>query len=228
MSSKYFVPYPFLKLQASRDLLKIKLPLTLHLAILCFKLHHFHLLPPHSTLLPVNPSSFLTTFHKLTPSEVQSRKEKGLRFKCDEKYSPGHICKAQFHSLVQHIEHNHTDQSIILLDNALPSVPTIHEPTSEFDSTITAQILTIILNTYAADIIYTTSYIPSFTFNIQGHSFTTDFHILPVHDCVLIPANRWLRTLGPILTDHAIFTMSFAHNNTNITILGDQPQPFQH
>ena len=39
---------------------------------------------------------------RLTESELQSRKEKGLCFKCDEKFSPGHRCKKELRVLLMH------------------------------------------------------------------------------------------------------------------------------
>lgn len=39
--------------------------------------------------------SFLPQFKKLSPAEMKERRDKGLCYNCDEKYSPGNHCKMQ-------------------------------------------------------------------------------------------------------------------------------------
>ena len=46
---------------------------------------------------------------RLTESELQSRKEKGLCFKCDEKFSPGHRCKKELRVLLVHEDKEEED-----------------------------------------------------------------------------------------------------------------------
>ncbi|XP_074324569.1 uncharacterized protein LOC141661456 [Apium graveolens] len=45
---------------------------------------------------PIQPSAKTTTtpkFRRLSEAEMQEKREKGLCFRCDEKYGPGHRCK---------------------------------------------------------------------------------------------------------------------------------------
>ena len=50
---------------------------------------------PRSSPNPTSNSQILpsTTFKKLSWSEMQGRREKGLCYNCDEKFGPGHRCK---------------------------------------------------------------------------------------------------------------------------------------
>ncbi|RVX15868.1 Retrovirus-related Pol polyprotein from transposon 297 [Vitis vinifera] len=46
---------------------------------------------------------------RLTESELQARREKGLCFKCEEKFSPGHRCKKQLRVLLVHEDEDKDD-----------------------------------------------------------------------------------------------------------------------
>ena len=45
----------------------------------------------------------------LMESELQARREKGLCFKCDEKFSPGHHCKKELRVLLVHEDEEEED-----------------------------------------------------------------------------------------------------------------------
>lgn len=53
--------------------------------------------PPLPPLLPAPPK---TTFKHLSPSEMVARREKGLCFNCDEKFSSDHRCKLKFFLII--------------------------------------------------------------------------------------------------------------------------------
>ena len=46
---------------------------------------------------------------RLTESELQARREKGLCFKCEEKFSPGHHCKKELQVLLVHEDEEEDD-----------------------------------------------------------------------------------------------------------------------
>ncbi|XP_025635201.2 uncharacterized protein [Arachis hypogaea] len=64
--------------------------------------------PQNPPLLPTPPKT--NTMHKLTPMEIQFRREKGICFTCDERYSPSHKCASKHYFLVQTVEEVPTDQ----------------------------------------------------------------------------------------------------------------------
>lgn len=53
--------------------------------------------PPLPPLLPAPPR---TTYKRLSPAEMANRRERGLCYNCDERYSPTHRCRAKFFLLV--------------------------------------------------------------------------------------------------------------------------------
>lgn len=85
--------------------------------------------PPTATnlqpsLLPKPPTSL--PIKTLTPAKLQSRREKGLCYNCDERYFPGHKCKSQFFLLLEHD------------DDDIPAPPT--EPHTATDPEVLPQI----------------------------------------------------------------------------------------
>jgi hypothetical protein len=56
---------------------------------------------PSSSTNPPNPNQQRTTpIKRLTPAELQSRRERGLCYNCDERFQPGHRCRRQFFILI--------------------------------------------------------------------------------------------------------------------------------
>ncbi|MCI04940.1 hypothetical protein A2U01_0025989, partial [Trifolium medium] len=54
---------------------------------------------------------------RLTPAELQARREKGLCYNCDEKYIQGHRCKRSFHLLIVEPEDAESDTSTLHLQS---------------------------------------------------------------------------------------------------------------
>ena len=62
---------------------------------------------------------------------------------------------------------------------------------------------------------------------IQGHTFKTDLHVLPISGADVVLVIHWLKSLGPILTDYNTLTMKFVHNGTIIELSGDSSRDHQ-
>lgn len=56
--------------------------------------------------LTVNPPKPQTPIKRLSPDELQARREKGLCYNCDERFQPGHHYRRQFHLLIVEPETN--------------------------------------------------------------------------------------------------------------------------
>jgi len=99
---------------------------------------------PTNTTTPPNPNPHTTpnpntnrtpTIKRLSPAELQSRREKGLCYNCDERYQPGHHCKRQFHILIAEPDPYETPQELLnslLLQNEPPQTTT-PSPEDEID-----------------------------------------------------------------------------------------------
>lgn len=60
-------------------------------------------------------------FKKISPEEMAARREKGLCYNCDDKFSPGHKCKGRFFLIIAENEDDSEPQS------PPPSLPNISE-----------------------------------------------------------------------------------------------------
>lgn len=61
------------------------------------------------------------------------------------------------------------------------------------------------------------------TFSVQGHSFTTDFFLLPLGGAEVVLGVPWLISLGPILMDYTTLQMNFTHLGQPTQLCADAP-----
>ncbi|PNX65654.1 hypothetical protein L195_g054648, partial [Trifolium pratense] len=77
--------------------------------------------PSSSSFRPtmtVTPPKSQPTVKRLTPVELQARREKGLCYNCDERYVQGHRCKRTFHLLIVQPEEDVNDSTALQLDGS--------------------------------------------------------------------------------------------------------------
>ena len=67
----------------------------------------------------------------------------------------------------------------------------------------------------------------SVTVHIQRHSFTIDFHILPLCGADVVLGVQWLKTLGPVLTDYTSLNMKFIMGGKLIELKGDREKDLE-
>ncbi|XP_006577454.1 uncharacterized protein [Glycine max] len=56
---------------------------------------------------------------------------------------------------------------------------------------------------------------------IQGHMFTVTLRVLPLSGAEVVLGVEWLRTLGPVITNYASFTMHFSYLGESINLHAD-------
>lgn len=61
---------------------------------------------------------------------------------------------------------------------------------------------------------------PDMLFMIVGEEFATDVYVLTLGGYDLVLGTHWLATLGPILWDFSVLTMSFWHRDHHVTLHG--------
>ena len=93
-------------------------------------------LPPLLTKLDLAPPTRHALVKKMSPAEIQLRREKGLCFTCDEKYSPSHKCPNK-HYLWFHLDEDDSPDASVLdvmsvPDNTEPILPS--EPHLSFNA----------------------------------------------------------------------------------------------
>lgn len=63
--------------------------------------------------------------------------------------------------------------------------------------------------------------------HIQRHSFTVDFHILPLCGVDVVLGVQWLKTLGPVLTDYTSLNMKFIAGGKLVELHGDREKDME-
>ena len=74
---------------------------------------------------------------------------------------------------------------------------------------------------------------PNVPINLQQTIFHIPFYLIPIEGADVVLGMEWLKTLGPILADFSIPSLSFLYDNNNITLQGDTsnrptPSTFHH
>ncbi|PNY17392.1 Ty3/gypsy retrotransposon protein [Trifolium pratense] len=81
---------------------------------------------PTMTIIPPKPQPVVK---RLSPDELQARREKGLCYNCDETYQRGHRCKRSFHILIVEPDDVVEDASSFQLDGTQVELEPVVDPT---------------------------------------------------------------------------------------------------
>ncbi|XP_061356960.1 uncharacterized protein LOC133301350 [Gastrolobium bilobum] len=171
---------------------------------------------------------------RLTPEEMKTRREQGLCFNCDERFSRGHKCK---------------QPSNLLLIEDITDIP----PETEIDpiTPLSTETLDISLHAFAGQdsprTLRLQGYIKGVTIQVlvdgvgngdtlqcfglclavpvqlAGHIFHIDLFVLPLHGADIVLGAQWLRQLSPVTFDYRLLTLSFHFNSEPVTLHGYTP-----
>ncbi|KAL5170410.1 hypothetical protein HKD37_11G032125 [Glycine soja] len=199
-----------------------------------------HPTPTPSTTTPLLPTPTRTNpstvpFKRLTMEELAMRREKGLCFQCDEKYSRGHKCSSTLFLLIMEDSdevpepHDPKDSDEVpepppaqLSFNALSGhvVP----KTLRLTTTVTSPLRVTVGN---GEELQCQQTCPNVEVTIQRHPFVIDFHVLPICGVDLVLGVQWLKTLGPVLTDYTTLTMKFMAIGHLVELHGEHEQALE-
>ncbi|PNX96980.1 retrotransposon-related protein, partial [Trifolium pratense] len=199
---------------------------------------------PPPTTLPNRP----TPIKRLSPAELQARRERGLCYNCDERYQPGHRCRRQFYILIAEPD-SYDEQTETLTNQLLQPEPTPDTPTPHPD--IDPQIsLHALMGHTIPQTIRLVGQINNQTLSILVDSGSThnfiqdrvakqlgltleptpsfqvlvDLFVLPLSGAEIVLGVQWLLTLGPTLTDYSHLSISFCREGKIIQLMG-RPKP---
>jgi len=227
--------------------------------------------PSVSPLLPTptRPNSSTVPFKRLTPEELAMRREKGLCFQCDEKYSRGHKCSSSLFLLI--VEDNdevpEPPEPQLTLPDIVPEPPPaqlsfnalsghVVPETLRLQGYIRGQPVSILIDGGSTHNfvhhrvvmsvgLSTEESVPlrvtvgngeelqcqhtcsNVEVTIQQHSFFIDFHVLSICGADLVLGVRWLKTLGPVLTDYTNLTMKFMIAGHLVELRGEHEQTLE-
>ncbi|XP_026383595.1 uncharacterized protein LOC113279101 [Papaver somniferum] len=153
-------------------------------------------------LTPTKPEPTLPPIKRLTPAQMQARRDKGLCYNCDVFYKPGHRCKPQQLFMLVASED----------DNASPPIEDSEEETG---SPSTSGDTTMEISLHALAGLVTQS-----TIRVQGYKFDSDLRVLPLGGCDMVLGVDWLKGLGDVVFNLADLKVSFQHQGAQITLQG--------
>ncbi|XP_026399851.1 uncharacterized protein LOC113295742 [Papaver somniferum] len=206
---------------------------------------------PKST--PPTPKSFFTpqskpsttspTIKRLTPEEMQKRRDQGLCYNCDVVYKPGHLCKGKqkiFMLQMEPSDSQETEEDDDVFEEAVESPVhfdmeiSLHvltgSTTSFIDGTLAAKIhctinqTALMMVTVAnGDKTVSVGICPKLQWSMQGHKFSKYLRTLPLGGCHIVLGADWLRKLGEVLFNFSKLSISFKHHNKRIILQGAPP-----
>ncbi|KAH0705931.1 hypothetical protein KY285_010452 [Solanum tuberosum] len=189
---------------------------------------------------------------KLTRAAMVVRRANGLCYNCDDPYVQGHQCKKLFWLEVEDGEsgevptdsgepaislhaitgkqHANTMQLQVVIDKKLLLSLVDSGSTHNFISSTAAQRLNLpILQRRNLNIsVVNGEKISSFgictavQFYVVNHSFCVDLYVISLDAFDIVLGIKWLQTLGPILRDFTLLTMSFQVKGKQIILHGQQ------
>ncbi|KAF7835948.1 putative polyprotein [Senna tora] len=163
-------------------------------------------------------------FKKLTAAEIKAKREQGLCYYCDAKYSATHKCPAQCFLLLSQEE---------LEELQMPSTPKIVQLDEEDCVVVNPEIsLNALIGQRGASTIKLSGRCNNTWVNIlvdggevklmvHGHLFVVDLFVIDLQGVDVVLGGRWMRTLGPIVMDYDKLTLDFLLNGHPVHLQGE-------
>nr|GEV22899.1 hypothetical protein [Tanacetum cinerariifolium] len=131
-------------------------------------------------------------FKRLTETEFAAKKAKGLCYRCDEKFLPGHRCPAK------------TLQLLFIPEGDEEGVDDDHEDAEHFH----------------LDLVEVSAQSVAELF-LPGPRVTEDFYPLELGSTDVILGIKWLRQLGEVRVNWKRLTMTFQNGDNRVTLCGE-------
>ncbi|GKB38262.1 putative unclassified retrotransposon protein [Tanacetum coccineum] len=163
---------------------------------------------------------------RLSQTEALERREKGLCYYCDERYTPGHKCskpplfmisdvsEVEYEeSLGNNQEQNPGDSHVEILFHAISDGGSTH---NFVDQALVDRFGLVVEKDTPLKVVVgnrehvtCTGRVRALTIVIQGYVISTDFFVLPIAACPIVLEVQWLKTLGPVEMDYEQLTRGF-------------------
>ncbi|KAK0577670.1 hypothetical protein LWI29_036834 [Acer saccharum] len=153
---------------------------------------------------------------KLTPEEIQYKRQNNLCFYCNEKFVRDHKC-ARKQILLLDLGYSSSEEEEIMQDDGLVRKLSLAVDTSEIFDVMIGD----------GGQVKSKGACTAVTLKIDQYNYTSDMLVLPLGGCDIVLGIQWLRTLGPILWDFEKLTMEFWHQGTKVVLSSSKPQTIQ-
>ncbi|XP_062114581.1 uncharacterized protein LOC133825687 [Humulus lupulus] len=166
---------------------------------------------------------------RLTPAELKDRRDRGVCFTCDEKFSYGHKCKNRMLLLCQEDDDCHVLKEAEMQE---------FEEVGKEEATHGKETLEVLVDTGSnnnfiqeslaaqlklpcedtrrfkvymgnGNFLLCTKICKEVELVLQGHKFMVDLYVFPICGLDVVLGMQWLQTLGPCVHDHKALTMEF-------------------
>ncbi|KAH6778472.1 hypothetical protein C2S51_009784 [Perilla frutescens var. frutescens] len=179
-----------------------------------------------------NPVKFLTS------AQMSERRSQGLCYNCDERYTPGHRCKARINYIIMIEEEE--ELSYIESKRATEEVADMEFPTDEVlvslnaikgDTSITTLKFTGYFQGHQLHILLDTctngqrltslSQTGRFEWDLQGHNLQHSLRLLQLEGCDIILGGDWLKDCSPIELDYEKMTVAIHYQGKKVKLLAN-------
>ncbi|KAI5400232.1 hypothetical protein KIW84_065234 [Lathyrus oleraceus] len=151
-----------------------------------------------------HPTTKSNPVKSITRAEMQLRRDKGLFYYCDDKFSYNHKCPNHHYFFFQIEEDD---------NNQLPEPQIANCLQLHIQSTTQFQVMVGNGNSLS-----TIGYISNLPVMIQGNILHLLVYLLPVTDADLVLGAPWLKTLGPHIADYNALSIKFYVKDNFITL----------
>nr|KYP48653.1 Transposon Ty3-I Gag-Pol polyprotein [Cajanus cajan] len=190
---------------------------------------------------PTLPPSKNNAVKKITPVEMQLRREKGLCYFCDDKFTFNHKCPNRQYLLLIEVDHHLSLNALkrgqgvgtirfMATINGFPIKVLVDGGSSDnFLQPRVAKFLelpvepTPLFRVMVGNGNYMTAegMIRDLTVSSQGSVFHLPVFLLPVSGADLILGASWLKIIGPYIADYEALQLKFLHQGQFTTLQGD-------
>ncbi|XP_062104283.1 uncharacterized protein LOC133815460 [Humulus lupulus] len=189
------------------------------------------------------PSTQSIPIKRLSPAKLKDRRDKGLCFTCDEKFSYGHKCKNQMLILCGYEEEDcdsFHETGFQATDDITEDVVSLNSLSNSMNPGIFwimakhgAETLEVLIDTGNNNNFIQESLANHLQLSweetkrfkgvelvLQGHRFIVDLYVFPICGLDVVLRMQWLQTLGPCIHDHKALTMEFSWKGSVVKLAG--------
>ncbi|CAA0811047.1 Unknown protein, partial [Striga hermonthica] len=190
-----------------------------------------------------------SNIRRLTNKEMQRRREKGLCYSCNEKFTPGHRCKGKEVFLLEFEEEEEPrEESLLHMVKSKKRGPKMITFTAEVGGKLvevlvdSGSTLNFIDEELSKEIEIPFTKVKPFGVKVangetlrgdilfkgvklkaQGQRMRVDLYALPLKAADVVLGCQWLETLGPITTDYWKGTMEFGRSSERVKLRTEDP-----
>uniref|UniRef100_A0A3Q7HPM4 Reverse transcriptase domain-containing protein n=1 Tax=Solanum lycopersicum TaxID=4081 RepID=A0A3Q7HPM4_SOLLC len=162
-------------------------------------------------------------FKRLSPVKLQSHRERGLCYNCDEKFSPSHKRKA----LPQLLLLTEDSESRAKWPESFESDGVLAEDLQLLEVQAHSSISYESLSVGSGQNLCCDGVVRGVPLDIQGYDLPMDLYVLSLHGADVILDVSWLQTLEPVVTNYATRIFELSLNGSPVRWVGNSPTEMQ-